>query len=78
MSVHRHDRLPWLAFCLLEHPAHVLGAYESENHRMVWVDKDHSDHLVSTFLLCAGSPATKPGCSEILGLNLGKLVLNIK
>lgn len=62
LSVHRHDRLPWLAFCLLEHPAHVLGTYESENHRMVWVDKDHSDHLVSTFLLCAGSPTLMTSC----------------
>jgi len=45
---------------------------------MAWVEKHHDDHVVSTFLLCAGSPATKPGCSEILGLNLGKLALNIK
>ena len=25
-------------------------------HRMAWVEKDHSDHLVSTPLLCAGLP----------------------
>ena len=33
-------------------------------HRRVWVEKDHSDHLVSTPLLCAGSPLTRPGCPE--------------
>jgi len=27
-----------------------------QNHRMAWVEKDHNDHLVSTPLLCAGSP----------------------
>jgi len=27
-------------------------------HRMAWVEKDHNDHLVSTPLLCAGSPTT--------------------
>jgi len=26
--------------------------------------KDHNDHLVSTPLLCAGSPTTRPGCPE--------------
>ena len=26
------------------------------------VEKDHNDHLVSTPLLCAGLPATRPGC----------------
>lgn len=31
-------------------------------HRMVWVEKDHNDHLISTPLLCAGSPITTPGC----------------
>ena len=34
------------------------------NHRMAWVEKDHNDHLVSTPLLCAGSPTTTPGCPE--------------
>jgi len=29
---------------------------KSINHRMAWVEKDHNDHLVSTPLLCAGSP----------------------
>ena len=31
---------------------------------MAWVEKDHNDHQVSTPLLCAGSPATRPGCPE--------------
>ena len=34
------------------------------NHRMAWVEKDLKDHLVSTPLLCAGSPTTRPGCPE--------------
>jgi len=33
---------------------------------MAWVEKDHSDHWVSTPLPCAGSPATRPGCPEPL------------
>ena len=32
------------------------------NHRKAWVEKDHNDHPVSTPLLCAGSPTTRPGC----------------
>ena len=31
---------------------------------MVWVEKDHSNHPVSTPLLCAGLPNTRPGCPE--------------
>ena len=31
---------------------------------MAWVEKDHNDHPVSTPLLCAGSPTTRPGCPE--------------
>ena len=31
---------------------------------MAWVEKDHSDHLASIPLLCAGSPTTRPGCPE--------------
>ena len=31
---------------------------------MSWVEKDHNDHWVSTPLLCAGSPTTRPGCPE--------------
>jgi len=31
---------------------------------MAWVEKDHNDHVVSTSLLCAGSPTTRPGCPE--------------
>ena len=31
---------------------------------MASVEKDHSDHLVSTPLLCAGSPTSSPGCPE--------------
>ena len=37
---------------------------ESQNHRMAWVEKDHSDHPVSAPLLCAASPTTRPGCPE--------------
>ena len=37
---------------------------ESQNHRMAWVEKDHNAHLVSTPLLCAGSPTSRPGCPE--------------
>jgi len=36
----------------------------SKNCRMAWVEKDHNDHVVSTPLLCAGSPTTRPGCPE--------------
>jgi len=31
---------------------------------MAWVEKDHNDHRVSTPLLCAGSPTSRPGCPE--------------
>jgi len=31
---------------------------------MAWVEKDHSDHLVSTPLPRAGLPTTRPGCPE--------------
>jgi len=31
---------------------------------MAWVEKDHNDRVVSTPLLCAGLPATRPGCPE--------------
>ena len=34
------------------------------NDRTAWVEKDHNDHRVSTPLLCAGSPTTRPGCPE--------------
>jgi len=37
----------------------------SQTHRMAWVEKDHNDHLVSTPLLCAGSPTTRAGCPEL-------------
>jgi len=37
---------------------------KSYNHRMAWVEKDHNGHLVSTALLCAGSPTTRPGYRE--------------
>jgi len=40
-----------------------LTGKESWNHRMAWVEKDHNDQ-VSTTLLCAGSPNTRPGCPE--------------
>jgi len=31
---------------------------------MTRVEKTHNDHLVSTLLLCAGPPTTRPGCPE--------------
>ncbi len=31
---------------------------------MAWVEKDHNDHQVSTPLLCAGLPTTRPGCPD--------------
>ena len=37
---------------------------ESQNHRMAWVEKDHNDCLISTPLLCVGSPTTRLGCPE--------------
>jgi len=36
----------------------------SQYHRMAWIEKDLEDHLVSTPLLCAGLPTTRPGCPE--------------
>jgi len=44
--------------------AHKSRIIETQNHNMAWVEKDHNDHLVSTPLLCAGSPITRPGCPE--------------
>jgi len=41
----------------------ALGALP-QNHRMAWVEKDLKDHLVSTPLSWAWSPATRPGCPE--------------
>ena len=34
---------------------------QSQNYRMAWVEKDCNDHRVSTPLLCAGLPTTRPG-----------------
>jgi len=31
---------------------------------MAWFEKDLKDHVVSTPLAWAGSPATRPGCPE--------------
>ena len=31
---------------------------------MAWIENDHSDHLVSTPLLCTGSPNSRSGCPE--------------
>jgi len=31
---------------------------------MAWVEKHQNDHWISTPLLCAGSPITRPGCPE--------------
>ena len=40
------------------------GIIESLNHRTAWIEKNSNAHLVSTPLLCAGSPTTRPGCPE--------------
>ena len=37
---------------------------ESQNHSMVWVGKDLTDHLVPTLLPWAGTPSTRPHCSK--------------
>jgi len=37
---------------------------ESKNHRMAWVEKVLKDHLVSTPLLCAGSPTTRSRAAQ--------------
>ena len=42
----------------------ISGIIIQSYHIMAWVEKDHSDHPVSTLLLCAGSPTTGPGCPE--------------
>ena len=42
----------------------LCGRGYSPNHRMAWVEKDHNDHLISTPLLSAGLPTTRPGCPE--------------
>jgi len=42
--------------------AAISRMIESWNHRLAWVEKDHNDPLVSTPLICAGSPSTRPGC----------------
>jgi len=36
----------------------------AENHRMAWIEKDYSDHPVSTPLLWAGLATPRPGCPE--------------
>jgi len=50
--------------CSVNYSVHVHIFIEPQNDRMDWVEKDHNDHLISTPLLCPGSPATRPGCSE--------------
>ena len=46
--------------CLMEAAgwSDEVGSQLSQNHRMAWIEKDYNDHLVSTPLLFAGSPAT--------------------
>ena len=42
---------------------------------MAWVEKDHSDHQVSTPLLCAGSPTTnQPGLECLQGWGIYSLL----
>ena len=44
--------------CGLHSPS--AAAKRLNHHRMAWVEKDRNDHRVSTLLLCAGSPTTRP------------------
>jgi len=37
----------------------------TENHIMVWVGRDLKDHLLPAPLPWAGTPCTRPGCSEL-------------
>jgi len=32
---------------------------------MVWIGRDLKDHLVPTLLPWAGTPSTRPGCSDL-------------
>ena len=43
---------------------HVLLFAVNHRIKMAWVEKDHNDNRVSTSLLCAASPTTRPGCPE--------------
>jgi len=64
---------PRSALCLKDRRGTVLGCTRvpprdlrsrTGNHRVAWVEKDHSDHLVSTPLLCAGSPTARPSTTR--------------
>jgi len=50
--------------CYLHWYFYCVQLIELQNRRMAWVEKSHNDHLVSTPLLCAGSPTTRPDCPE--------------
>ena len=39
----------------------VIAIPPGTDHRIAWIERDHGDHLVSTPLLCAGLPTTRPG-----------------
>jgi len=57
----------WLLFILFSFPikGQLWGQMDHRmNHRRAWVEKDHNHHQVSTLLLWAGSPTTRPGCPE--------------
>lgn len=56
--------LKLLAFSVQLHQ-HLLSAHTLLHHRMAWDEQDHSDHLVSPPLPCAGLQTTRPGCSEL-------------
>jgi len=43
---------------------HEKGSRRRINRNINWPEKDHNAHLVSTSLLCAGPPTSRPGCPE--------------
>uniref|UniRef100_A0A8C9FFG2 Serine/threonine-protein phosphatase 2A regulatory subunit B'' subunit beta n=1 Tax=Pavo cristatus TaxID=9049 RepID=A0A8C9FFG2_PAVCR len=70
----QEDFIPFLQDVVNSHPGLSFLKEASEFHsryittvsvlyleKMAWVENDHNDHLVSTPLLCAGSPTTRPG-----------------
>ena len=64
------------ALCVIFMSARGHRIIESQNHRMAWVEKDHTDHLVSTPLLCSGSPTARlgsvPRAASSLALNASR------
>ena len=64
----------WRDFCWGAIDQSLCVLSKLKNHRMAWVEKDHNDHLVSTSLLCAGSPTTRPGLECLQGWGIHNLL----